>query len=100
MGKSKSEAKGLEIVLDWKDLVFVIIAGVCITLALGLVENPPETPVRHMTPYGWPLVWRLVKWYEPEAYNIPYLLADFTFWIGIVFLVFAIFDGVSRELGW
>ena len=91
------KVKDLEFVLDWKGLVMVVVAGVCITFLLGLVENPPEIWLRHITRYGYPLVWRIVGDFSPVEYNIIYLLADFVFWIAIMFTLAAISDGIARK---
>ena len=90
--------KGLMIALNWKALVLVVIAGVCITFLLGLVESPPEIWMRHITRYGYPLVWRIVILFSPEEYNMIYLLADFVFWTAIVFMLVAISDGITQKL--
>lgn len=91
------KVKDLEIVLNWKALVLVVIAGVCITLLLGFAESP-EVLVRHYTRYGYPLVWRVVPDFSPEEYNVTYLFADFIFWIATVFMFVAISDGISRKI--
>jgi len=91
------KVKDLEIVLNWKALVLVVIAGVCITLLLGFAESP-EVLLRHVTRYGYPLVWRVVREFSPAEYNLVYLFADFVFWIATVFTFVAISDGISRKL--
>jgi hypothetical protein len=98
MNEAKSKTKGLEIMLNWKDLVFVIIAGVCITLASGFFENTPEVYIGHIKLYGYPLAWRVVWPYTPVEYIVLKLLGDFAFWIAVVFMVIALSEGVSQKL--
>ena len=100
MDEAKSKTKGLEIVLNWKDLVFVIIVGVCIALALGFFENTPEVYLGHIKLYGYPLAWRVVWPDTPVEYIVLKLLVDFAFWIAVVFIVIALSEGVSRKLKW
>lgn len=64
-----------------------VVAGVCVSLVGGFVENPPEASVIGQRYYGWPLVWRITKTLLPEEYRIFELFADCLIWIAVVTLI-------------
>jgi hypothetical protein len=80
--------------VDWRGLVLAAAVGICIGLASGFVENPPEVSVIGHRYYGWPLVWRITKMFLGEEYLYFELFVDCLFW----FLVVAVIYIVVRQL--
>ena len=75
-------------ILRFKLLVVAIVCGVLISLATGLVENPPEASIIGAKYYGYPLVWRVVIISLTTSVDFRFisLAVDMVFWIVFSFL--------------
>ncbi|MDH5482595.1 MAG: hypothetical protein OEY22_06945 [Candidatus Bathyarchaeota archaeon] len=82
---------------NWSDLVLVVVAGICICLASGFVENPPEASVIGHRYYGWPLVWRITKTLLPEEYRYFELFIDCLIWIVVALIVMLLAKKLMRK---
>lgn len=93
----KAKIADLEFAFGWRELAVVLIAGICIAVGLGFLENSPGVWFRNIGFYGYPLVWRLLQDSQVE-YRWYYLLADIAFWVSVVFMLTAIVKGVGQKL--
>jgi len=73
--------------LRLRSLFWVIVCGVLLSLATGLIENQPEASIIGFTYYGYPLVWLVTKTLQPTDFRFTNLAVDAAFWITISFLV-------------
>jgi len=80
--------------LRLRSLLWVIICGVFLSLATGLIENQPEASIIGFTHYGYPLVWLVTKTLQPTEFRFTNLAADATFWIIICFLIFIFLEKI------
>jgi len=73
----------------WKFVVLVAVAGVCLGLVTGFVENNlfSEVVIPEKRFYGFPLVWRSFDPFVGEGYYFFELLVDVVFWIGVVAVI-------------
>jgi len=70
--------------VNWRILVLAIIAGVCIGLLTGFVENrPADVTIPENKYYGFPFIWRRVDMFTGESYLLKELLLGTLFWIAI-----------------
>lgn len=80
-------------------LVGVIVCGVLVSLATGLVENGPEIGIPEIKYYGYPLVWRVTKTFQPTEFRFTNLVIDAAFWITISLSAFTILAIALPKLG-
>ncbi|MFB0543407.1 MAG: hypothetical protein ACETVR_01370 [Candidatus Bathyarchaeia archaeon] len=86
--------------LRWRSLVGAIVLGVLVSLASGLVENPPDASITIATYYGYPLVWRVTMTFQPTEFRFTSLAIDIIVWFAISFVVLIILEKIafsSRE---
>ncbi len=81
--------------LRLKSLLGAIACGVLLSLATGLVENPPEASIIGFTYHGYPLVWRITKTLQPTEFRFTSLAIDTAFWITISFFVFILLEKIA-----
>jgi len=72
----------------------VIICGILLSLATGLIENQPEASIIGFTYYGYPLVWLITKTLQPTEFRFTNLAVDAAFWITISFLAFIFLEKI------
>jgi len=65
----------------------VILCGVLISFATGIFENESEASIIGFRHYGYPLVWRVTKTFQPTEFFLSSLVLDLVFWIAVSFLV-------------
>jgi hypothetical protein len=77
-------------------LIGAIICGVLVSLASGLVENPPGASIIGARYYGHPLVWRVViiSLTTRVDFRFTSLVTDMVFWIAAIFLALIITEKV------
>lgn len=85
--------------LKSRALVVAIICGVLLSLATGIIENQPGIGIPEYTHYGYPLVWRVTKTFEPTEYKFGPLAIDAAFWIIIALLAMIIVETLRLKLG-
>jgi len=77
-------------------LLWVIICGLLLSLATGLVENQPEASIIGFTYYGYPMVWLVTKTLQPAEFRFTNLAVDAAFWITICFVAFIFSEKIVR----
>jgi len=77
-----------------KHLLLVVICGILLTLATGLIENTPEVGVPEYKFYGYPLVWRVESMSQWTGYIISNLIIDILFWVAVCFVAYIIITKV------
>ena len=86
--------------LRLRSLVVAIVCGLLLSLATGLVENPPEeVSIMRFKYYGHPLVWRVSDIFGPTAYRFDSLAVDAAFWITISFIAVIIIERLKLRVG-
>jgi len=85
--------------LRLKSIVGAIVCGLLLSLATGLVENPPEASIIGFKFYGHPLVWRVTKTLQPTEFRFASLAIDAAFWITISLLVVIILELLKLRVG-
>jgi hypothetical protein len=80
----KLPTKGQNLML----LIVALAGGILISLATGLVENPPEASIIGARYYGYPLVWRIVMSTVDNATDFRFanLAMDAAFWSAVSFV--------------
>jgi hypothetical protein len=75
--------------VDWWVVVLVVVAGVCLGLVTGFVENSyfRGVVIPEKRFYGFPLPWRSFDPFVGEGYFYFELFVDVVFWIAIVAVV-------------
>ena len=81
--------------LRLRSLVGAIVLGVLVSLASGLVENPPEASITIATYYGYPLVWRVTMTFQPTEFKFASLAIDVIFWFAISFVALIILEKIT-----
>jgi hypothetical protein len=71
-------------------LVGAVVFGVLVSIATGVVENPPEASIVGARYYGYPLVWRVTKTLQPTELRFADLALDALFWSVVFFLALII----------
>lgn len=81
--------------LSFTSLIAAVFCGAIVSLATGLIENPPRASVIGYRYYGHPLVWRVTRTFElPTEYMFARLALDAAFWIGFSYLVSVFLRGI------
>ena len=83
----------------FRSLVGAIVCGVLVSLALGLVENPPGASIIGARYYGYPLVWRVViiSLTSRVDFRFTSLAIDMVFWIASSFLALMIIERIMVQ---
>ena len=77
-----------------------IVCGVLLSLATGIIENPPsEVGIPEHKLFGYPLVWRVTKTFEPTEYVFASFAIDGVFWIAISLLALIILELLRPRVG-
>ena len=77
-----------------------IVCGLLLSLATGLVENPPsEVGIPEHKHYGYPLAWRVTKTFEPTEFRPTSLAIDAALWIAISLLAVFILETLKSRVG-
>ena len=84
-----------------RSLVVAMVLGVLVSLASGLVENPPDSIIGAKY-YGYPLVWRvdMITLTNTITLRFTSLAIDIIVWFAISFVVLIILEKIafsSRE---
>ena len=76
----------------FKSIFSIIICGVPVSLATGVIENPPEASIVGAKYYGHPLVWRItmITLNISTRFTFTNLVLDTLFWVSIFFVAFVI----------
>lgn len=82
--------------VGWRVLVLVVVAGVCIGLGTGIIEQSRISILENKY-YGFPLVWRISSMNTGETYMYLELVADLAFWTSVVAVIMIV---VSMMLQW
>ncbi len=83
-----------------RSIAGAIVCGLLLSLATGLAENPPsEVGIPEFTHYGYPLVWRVTKTFQPTEYRFTSLAIDAAFWITISLLALIILEMLKSRVG-
>ncbi len=85
--------------LRFRSLVVAIVCGLLLSLATGLVENPPDASITIHKYFGHPLVWRVTKIFEPTEYRFDALSINTAFWVAISFLAVIILEMLKLKIG-
>ena len=85
--------------LRLSSLVVAVVCGLLLALATGLVENRPGVGIPEYKRYGYPLVWRVTKTFEPTEFRFTSLAIDAAFWIAISFLALIILEMLKLRVG-
>ncbi|MFQ6064629.1 MAG: hypothetical protein ACE5L6_04055 [Candidatus Bathyarchaeia archaeon] len=85
--------------LRLRSIVVAIVCGLLLSLATGLVENPPDGSIIGYRSYGYPLVWRVTKTLQPTEYGWTSLALDTAFWIAVSLLVVIIVELLKLRVG-
>ncbi len=85
--------------LRLRSVVGVIVCGALLSLATGLVERPQDASIMRYKYYGYPLVWRVTKLFEPTEFRFTSLAINATLWITISFLVLIILEILKSRVG-
>jgi len=80
--------------LRLRSLFWVIVCGVLLSLATGLIENQPEASIIGFTYYGYPLIWLVTKTLQPAEFRFTNLAVDAAFWIAISLLAFIFLEKI------
>lgn len=82
----------------FKSLFGIIICGVLVSLATGVIENPPEASIVGAKYYGHPLVWRItmITLNISTSFTFTNLVIDTLFWVTIFFVAFVIIKYFRR----
>jgi len=75
-------------ILRFRFLVVVIVFGILVALATGLFENRPGITIPENKYYGYPLIWRITKTFQPTEIIPTNLATNMAFWIAISFFAF------------
>jgi len=76
--------------VDWRVMVLAVVAGVCIGLLTGFVENKSGGyTIPENSYYGYPLIWRISSMNTGETFLYLELFVDCLPWIA-VFLIIAL----------
>lgn len=86
-------------ILRFRSLVAAIVCGLLLSLATGLVENPPDASIMIHKYFGHPLVWRVTKIFEPTEYRFDALSINTAFWVAISFLAVIILEMLKLKIG-
>ena len=80
----------------FRSLVGAIVCGVLVSLASGLVENPPGASIIGARYYGYPLVWRVViiSLTSRVDFRFTSLAIDMVFWIASSFLALMVIERI------
>ena len=72
--------------VDWRGVVLVVVAGVCLGLVTGLFENSlfSGVVIPEKRFYGFPLAWRSFDPFVGESYYYVELYFDVVFWVVVV----------------
>jgi len=83
-----------------RSIVMAIVCGLLLSLATGLVENPPqEASIMRFKYYGHPLAWRVTDIFGPTEYRLDNLAIDAAFWIIISFLAVILIERLKLRVG-
>ena len=83
-----------------RSIVMAIVCGLLLSLATGLVENPPqEASIMRFKYYGHPLAWRVTDIFGPTEYRLNSLAVDAAFWIIISFLAVILIERLKLRVG-
>ena len=85
--------------LRLRPIVGAIVCGLLLSLATGLVENQPEIGIPEYKDYGYPLVWRVTKTFQPTEFRLTSLALDAAFWITISLLALIILEVLKLRVG-
>ena len=85
--------------LRLRSIVGAIVCGLLLSLATGLVENRPEVGIPEYKHFGYPLVWRVTKTFEPTDFRFSSLAIDAAFWIAISLLAVIILEMLKLRVG-
>ena len=85
--------------LRLRSIVGAIVCGLLLSLATGLVENGPEIGIPEFKHYGYPLVWRVTKTFQPTEFRFTSFAIDTAFWIAISFLAVIILKILKLRIG-
>ena len=81
--------------LRLRSLVGAIVLGVLVSLASGVVENPPEVSITIATYYGYPLVWRVTMTFQPTEFRFTSLAIDVIVWFAISLVALVILEKIT-----
>jgi len=84
--------------LRLRSLVVATLCGILLSLATGLVENPPEASVIGSRYYGYPLAWRVTRTLQPADLNLINLAVDALLWFVISLLAVIILDKILSRI--
>ncbi|UCC33910.1 MAG: hypothetical protein JSW53_02600 [Candidatus Bathyarchaeota archaeon] len=76
-----------------------IVCGLLLSLATGIVENPPDASLIGYRFYGYPLVWRVTKTLQPTELKFANLAVDIVFWIIASLLALIILELLRSKAG-
>jgi hypothetical protein len=82
-----------------KQLVGAIVCGFLVSLASGVIENPPEASIIGAEYYGYPLAWRVTMVTMPSSINyiLSSLAIDVMFWVIFSFLAVVVLRKILRK---
>lgn len=81
-------------IIRLRSLVGALFFGVFLSLITGLFENGPKIGIPENKYYGYPLIWRITKTFQPTEIIFSNLAMDAAFFIGISFLVIVILEKI------
>jgi len=80
-----------------RSVVVAIVCGLLLSLATGLLENPPkEASIMRFRYYGHPLTWRVTDIFGPTEYKFDNLAMDAVFLITISFFVVILLEKMLK----
>jgi len=85
--------------LKLRSVVGAIVCGLLLSLATGFAENSPEVGIPEFKHYGYPLVWRVTKTFEPTEYRFTSFTIDAAFWIAISLLTLILLELLKSKVG-
>lgn len=81
-------------IIRLRSLIGALFFGVFLSLITGLFENGPEIGIPENKYYGYPLIWRITKTFQPTEIIFSNLAMDAAFFIGTSFLVIVILEKI------
>ena len=81
-----------------KPLWVATVFGFLVSLATGVIENPPEVSIVGAKYYGHPLVWRIsmITLNASTLFKFNNFVIDAVFWTTVSFLAFIVLRNVSN----
>ena len=79
-------------------MVGALVCGFFVSLATGIIENPPQASIIGARYYGFPLVWRVTLTLQPDELRLAIFAIDTLIWIAISFVAMVIIVEFPRNL--